>query len=141
MLTKYFKSKKIPVLLVDFDPSVFNKYTAEKTTVLFGDITDPEILDSARIEKARVVVSTIPTLSDNLVLIEYIRALRRRPQVMMTSLTRTDAIKLYEKGASFVVVPQETAGEYIRHMFKVYGVGSKRIGIMGNAHFKRLVYQ
>lgn len=141
MLTKYLKNKKIPVLLVDFDPSIFNKFTAEKTSVLFGDITDPEILGSARIGKARVVVSTIPTLSDNLVLMEHVRALRKRPQIMMTSLTRSDAVKLYEKGASFVVVPQETAGEYVRHLFRVYGVGNKKIGAMGSAHFKRLVYR
>ena len=57
----------------------------------------------------------------------------------MIAKTRLDALKLYEKGASFVVLPQAIAGEYIRHILKVYGVGSKRIRSMGKGHFNRLL--
>jgi hypothetical protein len=139
LLVKYLKRNKIPVLVVDFDPAVFKSFSSDKTNILFGDITDPEIISNANLERARVVISTIPSLSDNLVLAEYIRKLNKRPQLVTTSLTRTDAVKLYEKGVNYVVVPQETAGEYIRHLFKVYGVGSTRLGKMGESHFKRLL--
>ncbi len=139
-ISKYLVKKKIPILIIDFNPKVVNQLTAKKTPVIFGDVTDPDILQMSNMEKSRVVVSTLISLHDNLTILEYLRNLKRKPLFVATAITRGDAIKLYEKGAGFVVVPQETAGEYVRHVFKVYGVSSERITKMGKSHFNRLMY-
>lgn len=139
-ISKYLTKKKIPVLIIDFNPKVVNQLTAKKTPVIFGDVTDIDILNMSNMEKSRVVVSTLISLHDNLTVLEYLRNLKRKPLFVATATSRGDAIKLYEKGAGFVVVPQETAGEYVRHVFKVYGVGSERITKLGKSHFNRLVY-
>ena len=57
----------------------------------------------------------------------------------MTALTKDDAVKLYEAGASYVINPHSMAGEHIRHMLSVYGVGSVRIPKIGKNQFNRLI--
>ena len=61
------------VVVVDFDPNVVKYITDEQVTVLFGDITDAEIQEKIQLLKAKLVVSTVPDLSDNLVLIGFLK--------------------------------------------------------------------
>ena len=139
-LAKYLNKRDDPLVVIDFNPRVFARLTAEKTPILFGDLNDPEILDLARIDKAKLVISTTSTLSDNLPLLEHIRRLKHKPLTMFTALDRQEGIKYYEKGATYVVVPQQVAGEHIRQLIKTYGVANKKLRRMGRAQFNRLLY-
>lgn len=138
-IAKYFLRRNTPTLIVDFDPKVFKLLSAQKIPVLFGDVTDDEVLAAANVRKAQIVVSTINVLSDNLSLLEYLRTKRSKAQVLMIAQTRQEAIKLYEAGASYVVLPSAVAGEHIRHILRVYGVKSVKIDKMGKGHFNRLL--
>ncbi len=138
-LISFLNAKKWPFVLVDFNPKVFTSMTAEKVPVLFGDINDPEIADLLSLNNAKAVISTVSNLTDNLALIETLRNKKAKPTTIFTALTRGEAIKYYEAGVDYVVVPQTVAGEHMRHVLKVYGAGSERIGKMGKSHFKRLL--
>ena len=138
-LIAFFKAKKTPFLVVDFNPKTFTQLTAEKVPVIFGDINDPEIAEILNLAKAKTVISTISDLTDNLTLLEEVRNLRKKPITIMTALRKSEAVKYYEKGANYVVVPQTVAGEHIRHLLKVYGVGSETLAKMGKSNFKRLL--
>lgn len=138
-LASFFTRKNIDFIVVDFNPSVFKRLTADKTPVIFGDINDPEVLEGSMVGKSNTVVSTISNYSDDLALLEYIRTLKPRPTTIFTSRTKAEAIKLYENGATFVVVPDVVAGDYIRHVFEIPGIGKSRLVKMGKSHFNRLL--
>lgn len=138
-LLSFFKKKKWPFLVVDNNPNVFHRLTAERTPVLFGDIGDEEVLDLAKLERARLVVSTVSELNENLNLLERIRTLKIRPLTIFTAKTREEAIKYYEKGAAYVMVPQTIAGEHLRYLFRNYGLSSERFHKIGKGHFNRLI--
>lgn len=133
-----FLTKKAPVLVVDFNPAVFENLTANKIPVLFGDINEPEILDIARLRWARLVISTTSNGDANLRLLERIKAKRAGIKVIMAAAEKKEAIRLYEKGADLVVVPEMIAGEYIRHILRTYGLG-ERLDKIGKSHFNRLI--
>lgn len=133
-----FLTKKAPVLVVDFNPAVFENLTANKIPVLFGDINEPEILDIARLRWARLVISTTSNGDANLRLLERIKAKRASIKVIMAAAEKKEAIRLYEKGADLVVVPEMIAGEYIRHILRTYGMGD-RLDKIGKSHFNRLI--
>ena len=135
----YLRRNKYVVLVVDHNPKVFTMLTAEKIPVILGDIEDEEILEMAKINKAQMLISSIPELSDNLVLLEFIRELSRKPPVIIKAQSRSDAIKLYEKGANFVLIPEVVAGEFLRHIFISHGLSEDRIKQMGKSHYKRLL--
>ena len=138
-LLPLLRKKSIRYLIIDFNPSVVEELIAIKEPVIFGDIGDPEIIDIANIKTASMIISTTSSLSDNLVLLEYIKLLSSRPMSIFTALARKEAITLYEKGATYVVVPSIAAGEHFRHVFKTYGFSSERINKMGEASFNRLM--
>jgi len=138
-LINYFRKKNIPILAVDFNPRVFRELSADKIPTLFGDINDDDILAASAIDKSRIIISTINSLADNLTLLENIKHLKRKPLLVFVSATRKDAVKLYEKGASYVVVPGSIAGEHMRHLFKVYGTGKERLSKIGVSHFNRIM--
>ena len=133
------KKEEIDYLVVDFNPEIFKKLVADKHPVIFGDISDPEILEVAAVENAKIVISTIDSFSDNLVLLEYVKKLKNRPATIFTSVARKEAVKLYENGADYVIVPDVVAGDHIRHLIRTYGMGKKRLSKVGESHFRRLL--
>lgn len=140
-LITFFEKKKLPFLVVDFNPKVYLRFSADKRPVIFGDVSDPEILDLCKMDKARFVISTVSSLTDNLTILEYLRVQRRRPVTIFRASTKEDAVKLYGAGATYVLVPAIIAGEYLRHIFLAHGMGEERLKKMGKSHFNRLVYQ
>ena len=138
-LTKYLAKKSTSILVVDFNPKVFTNYVAEKIPVLFGDINDPEIQEIAKIDKAKMIISTISNLSDNLSLLEDIKRTKNKPVTIFTALTKDEALKYYEKGVDKAIVPQTVAGDHIRHILRTYGIASKKINRLGKSHFERLI--
>lgn len=141
VLIPILRRKSEAFLVVDFNPRIFKVLTADKVPVLFGDITDPEIVELSQVGKAKLVISTISNLQDNLVLLEQLRMLKKKPMTMFTALTREDALKLYEAGADYVIVPERIAGEHIKHVLSVYGLGSERIKKLGKNNFRRSMHR
>ena len=137
----YFLKKNIPFLVVDFNPSVFTKLTAENIPVIFGDITDEEIIEASNLEKARMVISTTSNLKDNLTLVEHLKRVRNAPVSVFTALMRNEAVKLYEAGANYVIVPDVVAGDHIKHILRAYGTRGKRLAKAGKLHFNRLIFK
>ncbi|MGD8743986.1 MAG: cation:proton antiporter [Candidatus Woesebacteria bacterium] len=136
-----FKSGRDAYVVVDFNPAVFKNLTADNIPIIFGDINDLDVLEAANVDKANMVISTVSNLSDDLVLMENIKSLTRKPLTIFTASTRHDASRLYEAGADYVVVPEIVAGEHIDHLLKVYRKRRSRIKKMGKSHFKRLLYK
>jgi len=139
-LLSLFKKKNISFVIVDFNPEVYKKLTAENYPVIFGDIADPEILEAVSLDKAKLIISTIDGLTDNLVLLEYIRKLAKKPLSIFTASTRTNALKFYESGANYVIVPDVVAGDHIRHIIKTYGFSGDKLAKVGKNHFNRLIF-
>src|SRR3990172_303811 len=138
-LVPFFVRKNIDFVVVDFNPKVYQRLTADKIPVVFGDINDTDIIEAANVDKASMIISTIYNYSDDITLLEHIRSLKPRPTTIFTAQTKYDAIKLYENGADYVVVPEIVAGDFIRHLFDIPGMGKNRLVKMGKKHFNRLL--
>lgn len=136
----YFRRHNIDTVVIDFDPSVFTRLVADKINILLGDVTDPEILDAAKIGDSKIVICTIPNMQENLAIINTIKTFKNRPIFIATAVSKQDCIKLYEEGADYVLNPDLIAGEFLRHMFLNHGFSLNRISKMGKSHFNRLVF-
>ena len=136
----FLKRKKIPFLVVDFNPKVFKSLDAEKVPCIFGDISELDIFDQAGIHRSRLVLSTISSVQPNLFVLDNINKFRHtRPLTIFTAADREEGLRLYEKGADYVVVPQRVAGEHIRHIIGTYGFSEERIKKLGKSNFNRLI--
>ena len=139
-LLKYFTKKGYQFLVVDFNPKMYTQLSAEGIPVVFGDITDLEVLERANVKNARLIVSTIGTVKDNLTILEYLSSVNIKPKTIFTAIAAEEAAKLYEKGASYVIVPEIVAGDYIRQILRIYGTRGEKLIKAGKSHFNRLVF-
>lgn len=101
------------LLVIDFDPEVARDLTERGIDHLYGDIGDPEILERANLEQARLVISTSPDLRDNLALLAHVRDFPERPRTVVRAETEQEAESLYDAGADYVLLPHITSGQYL----------------------------
>lgn len=139
-LVNYFIKKNVPFLVIDFNPKVFTALSAQKIPVIFGDVSDSDILQTANVASARMLISTSGNLADNLSLLEYVSQTNRDLITIFTAPLRLDALALYENGASYVIVPEVVAGEHIRHLLRIYGTKGEKLVKAGKSHFNRLMF-
>ena len=106
------------VLVVDFDPDIVHELRKKGIRSFFGDISDPEIQERARLDKARMVVSTVPDIEDNLLLIERLNKENKKAKIVVMAYELEDAKRLYKAGADYVVLPHLAGGRLLAKILK-----------------------
>ena len=124
-------------MVIDFNPAIYEKLMA-KTMVLFGDITDPEILEAGNIRRAKMIISTVSSNNDNMFLLNFVKKNNASIPTIIIASSKAEAIKYYKHGASLVIVPFEVAGDHIKALLRHYGVESKKFKKIGKNQFSRL---
>lgn len=114
----FLKREKIPFLVLDFNPHQVEVLSKGGVPVIFGDMSDPEVLDILNLSKARLIVSTVPDLLDNKLLIEDLNNLNISSPVIVRGENLKEAKSLYKAGADFVYIPDVVSGEFLVEIFK-----------------------
>lgn len=117
-LVKYFQREGIPQVVLDFNPYQVEKLMDAKIPVVFGDMGDPEVLEILNLNEAKMIISTVPNLVDNRLLIEEIKDRQLNTPVIVRADSIKEARNLYRFGAEFVFVPDVVSGEYLVEMLK-----------------------
>ena len=65
-----------------------------------------------------MLISTIPTLKDSLFLIRHVRNVNKHAKVIVTANDIDDAIKMYNEGADYVILPHFLGGEHVSHLIE-----------------------
>lgn len=104
----------MPVVVVDFNPQIIEKLVEQGKIAIYGDIADHELYERLDMDKAKVIISTVPDFSDNWELLGEIKmSPKKRPFVILTANDQEDAERLYRAGADYVLVPHSVGGEYL----------------------------
>ncbi len=105
------------LLIVDFDPDVIARLRKQNYNVIFGDISDNEIIERANLNSAKLIICTSPDFEDNLGLLSEILNNRQkekvRPKIILRAENEKDAKFFYGKGADYVLLPYLTSGQYL----------------------------
>ncbi|MBN2198062.1 cation:proton antiporter [Candidatus Wolfebacteria bacterium] len=107
---------KNDLLIIDFDPNIVAQMKKQNYEVLFGDITDEEIIEKANFNSAKLIICTSPSLEDNLNILEEILKnsyQKERPKLILRAEDERDAKILYKYGADYVILPCLTSGQYL----------------------------
>ena len=98
------------ILVIDFNPVVYNELRRRGIACLYGDVAHMETLHHARIHHAELVVSTIPDHilkgTSNERLLKKIRQLCPHAKAVVTAESPQRALDLYDLGADFVFIPR-----------------------------------
>lgn len=134
------KQLKEDYLVVDFNPAVIEQLSHTSIPHMYGDMGSRDFLAYIKAHRAKLVISTIPDASANADMIEYLKIKRSRAAIVVTAKSDVDAKKMYEVGATFVIVPTILGGELfgklldkkklkkaswkslVRHQKKIFGI-------------------
>ena len=107
------KDEKTKIVAVDFNPDIVETLKEDGVISFYGDIADEEIQELAQIDKAKLIISTVSDLEDNLLLLKSIKNLKKKPKVVLLALEKHEARELYKEGADYVVIPHIAGGHHL----------------------------
>ncbi len=116
------EDQNVDIVMVDFDPNIVKKMKQKKVYRLFGDISDLDIQQRAKIDNAKLVISTIPDTEDNLMLLKELRRENRRAKIVMMAIEGKEAKILYKAGADYVILPHLAGGRQIANLIAKNGI-------------------
>lgn len=129
------------VVVIDHNPEVIRRLQRQGIASVYGDIDDHELLAEVGLDRAQILVSTVPNTSANLYLIKHVRTKNPRALVVVTSEQVEDALAMYDAGADYVVVPHLLGGEQTAQILEgiaVHSVDARTLRAKRRAHVSTL---
>lgn len=115
-LVDVLESLQVPMVVVEEDMEHIQELNERGTPTLFGDASNSEVLIHAHLEKARVLVSTVPDETTTALVVTAARELNPNLTVIARSATREGVKELSRLGANFIVQPELEGGlELVHH--------------------------
>ncbi len=117
-IVKFLRKEKVPQIVLDFNPHLIQALLELHVPVIYGDMTDPEVLDALNLKEVKMVISTAPIVEDSKVLLSELKARHLNIPVIVRAETVHEAKELYKAGADFVIIPEILAGDYLVEKLK-----------------------
>ncbi len=133
-LAEVLERQKFSYLVIELDPTIISRLRARGIPCIYGDASNPEILAHASLDRARVLICTIP---------DYVaeeltarNALKINPKLDIVARVHrdSDAALLKGIGVTELVLPFfEGSLEMVRHTLHRFGMTSTEIQYILNA--------
>ena len=117
-LIKQMVKMKIKFLAIDHDPKGIDGLQQKKISCLYGSADDSSLLDSLPIKKTKLIISTIPDVETNKFLIGYLKRSSRNIKFICIANHFSDAEKLYNLGATYVIMPPYLGRRFVVDLLK-----------------------
>ena len=126
------------ILVVDYNPEIVKTLIKKKISCLYGDIGDTEVLDRLPFDEAKIIISTIPSRKVNKTLIEKVKEFNKEATIYVTATSVEKALKLYEEGADYVILPHFLGGDHVSLMIEEFSDDYKKVIRNKLKHIKEL---
>jgi len=98
------------VVVVDFNPQVYERLRKLGVHVVYGDITQRDVLHHAGVGECNIVICSLPNMvlkgADNLKMLRQLRELNPEAQIVVHAELLSDIPILYAAGANYVTAPR-----------------------------------
>lgn len=101
---------EIPYVVVDFDRRTIDALTSSMKNALYGDPSDADVLESAGIKKAKVLVVALPDSKAQKIIIKNALHINPKLMVLCRSHIDEDKYELVNLGVNTIVIPEFEAG-------------------------------
>ena len=125
-------------LVVDYNPSLIRQLESANMPFKYGDVEDVEFLQEMQLQHIKLCVSTIPNVKINSLLIQTVRAVNKDAIIIVRTGEVEDAKKLYELGATYVVMPHYLGAQYATNMISRLGLDAKGFAEEREKHLKHI---
>lgn len=133
-----FQKARKKFLIVDYNPETVHEFASLGLQAEFGDASDISYLETLDYSQLELAVSTIPVFEANALIVQTIRKANRKTVLMAVAHTIRDAMKLYELGADYVILPHFLGGQYAIEMIRKTGRGRRKFASVRSKHLDYL---
>ncbi len=118
---KLYQQLKKRYVVVDYDPTVIDILEHRGAEYLYGDVTDPEMLEEINLQESKLIISAITDLPTNLYLAEWLEKHNPNAVFIATADSSEEASELYTRGVTYVILPHFIGSEKIGSFIKRNG--------------------
>lgn len=133
-----FREMKKRYVVIDYDPDVIETLDNQHIHHLYGDVTDLELLDELGLHKSEVIVSTITDIEANLLVLQHLTRHRQEAIFICHAANYDEAVRLYEKGASYVLLPHLIGSEQVNGFLRRNGNNKSAFDAYRDKHLSTL---
>ena len=126
-------------LVVDFNPKSVARLAEKNIPHCYGDAEDVELLQEIGLAGAKLVISTIPDLKTNLLLVDYYRSRNTDGIIIPISHYVEHTRELYNAGASYVVMPHHLGANFAASLIYTHRFDSAAFGMEKDKQVKSLM--
>ncbi|MBN2014288.1 MAG: cation:proton antiporter [Candidatus Altiarchaeota archaeon] len=141
IIIKTLQAMKKDFVVVDINPEIIKSLMSQRIPSLYGDIDDMEVLERVNLKDANVVISTIPNLRENLLIIEETKKRNPDAVIIITARNIDNALTLYKADADYVILPHILSGERVSEFLTDYIVNKDEFAHLKRKHMERLENQ
>ena len=99
-------SKRYPsILVIDEHPAIISHLKSKDMSCIYGDVGDNDFLEELNVKGTKMIISTIKKFDENMVVLKTIKEKHPHIIIILVSNHVQEAIKLYEQGADYVILP------------------------------------
>lgn len=116
------KLMKHNFLVIDYNPDTIANLAKQGIDCKYGDANDLELLNDLDFQSTKMIISTIPDIETNLLLISRANQSNGMIITIVVSHQIDEATELYQAGATYVVMPHFLGGKHTSMMLKDFGL-------------------
>jgi len=109
-VTRVLGAAHIPLVVIEWDHAAFSDASSEGLSTVWGDIVQEAILHAAGIEKARIIILTVPDQSTIGLSTQRARAMNPSIIVIARAMLERNVLELRTLGVDRVVQPEFEGG-------------------------------
>lgn len=115
---KALNHAKENLMVIDYNPEIIRALTKQNVSCIYGDSKNDEIIECLPLKDVNIAISTIPNIDDNILLIARLKKVNPKIFTIVEAEKIHDALKLYNLGADYVILPQVISGEKGLHIVR-----------------------
>jgi monovalent cation:H+ antiporter-2, CPA2 family len=129
-LVDALERRNVPLLVIEYNPAQVTELRSRGVPVIFGDASNPGVLEHAHLDSARLVAALVPDAGATELIVRRARQQNPRVDIVARARDEEQVERLRELGAREVVQPEFEAGvEVIRHALLSFGVSGPELSI------------
>ena len=140
-IARTIKKLKKKLLITDYNPEIIKMLIKKKISCLYGDVSDIEVLERLPLKEAQMVISTVPSSKVNRMLIEKVKEVNQEASIYVTTTSVEKALKLYDAGADYVILPHFLGGEHVSVLIEDFNINVDKIIENKLKHIKELKHR
>lgn len=120
-LIPHFLTAEKSFAVVDYDPEIIQGLKIKEYPHFFGDASNIEFLQELPLQSTKLIISNIPNLETNQLLLKFIAAKYKQVHVVVSAHSAQDALRLYDAGASYVVWSHAVGADHVQKIMSKFG--------------------